>query len=188
MGLAPHEFIRLLHVLPDGLHRIRHYGFLANGERGGKLAYVRDLLQVQRAQEPDDGAQARRRVPSQRQTPLTNRSPSARIAAASCAAWSASRRTNPAPFAATHHDDEGPPDPDRFRIPTPPRHCAAGAEVQRVVRSPSARFGLDRVVVAAARTAQTLAPECSKRSAIDCRRLRNACLAFKIKTASALSP
>jgi hypothetical protein len=126
MHLDPHEFIRrfLLHVLPDGLHRIRHYGFLAKGERGEKLAYVRDLLQVQRAQEPDDEAQAppkprRRRSPSQ--TPLTNRSPSARIAAASGAAWGASRRTNPAPFAATHHDHERRPDLDRFRIPTPPR-------------------------------------------------------------------
>ena len=61
MRLAPHEFIRrfLLHVLPDGFHRIRHYGFLAKGDRGEKLAHVRDLLQVQRAQEPDDGAQAR---------------------------------------------------------------------------------------------------------------------------------
>jgi len=58
MRLAPHEFIRrfLLHVLPDGFHRIRHYGFLAKGERGEKLAQVRDLLQVQRAQ--DDEAQA----------------------------------------------------------------------------------------------------------------------------------
>jgi hypothetical protein len=58
MRLDPHEFIRrfLLHVLPDGLHRIRHYGFLAKGERGEKLAY--DLLQVQRAQGPDDEAQA----------------------------------------------------------------------------------------------------------------------------------
>ena len=60
MRLDPHEFIRrfLLHVLSDGFHRIRHYGFLAKGERGEKLAYVRDLLQVQRAQEPDDEAQA----------------------------------------------------------------------------------------------------------------------------------
>jgi hypothetical protein len=60
MRLAPHEFIRrfLLHVLPDGFHRIRHYGFLAKGERGEKLAQVRDWLQVQRDQEPDDEAQA----------------------------------------------------------------------------------------------------------------------------------
>jgi hypothetical protein len=35
MTLAPDEFIRrfLLHALPDGFHRIRHYGFLANAQR-----------------------------------------------------------------------------------------------------------------------------------------------------------
>ena len=34
MTLAPHEFIRrfLLHVLPGGFHRIRHYGFFAKGD------------------------------------------------------------------------------------------------------------------------------------------------------------
>ncbi len=49
MRLAPHEFIRrfLLHVLPDAFHRIRHYGFLANGDRGEKLAQVRELLDVE---------------------------------------------------------------------------------------------------------------------------------------------
>ena len=33
MTLSPHEFMRrfLLHVLPGGFHRIRHYGLLANG-------------------------------------------------------------------------------------------------------------------------------------------------------------
>jgi hypothetical protein len=37
MMLDVHEFIRrfLLHTLPDGFHRIRHYGFLANGHRAG---------------------------------------------------------------------------------------------------------------------------------------------------------
>lgn len=46
------EFIRrfLLHTLPDGFHRIRHYGFLANGHRTGKLALCRQLLAVP---EPD---------------------------------------------------------------------------------------------------------------------------------------
>ena len=60
MRLAPHEFIRrfLLHVLPDGFHRIRHYGFLAKGERGEKLVRVRELLQAQRAVEPGDQPQA----------------------------------------------------------------------------------------------------------------------------------
>ncbi|WP_412549265.1 transposase [Sinorhizobium meliloti] len=46
MTLAPHEFIRrfLLHCLPDGFHRIRHYGFLANGIRRARLAVIRRLL------------------------------------------------------------------------------------------------------------------------------------------------
>jgi hypothetical protein len=48
MTLDADEFIRrfLLHTLPDGFHRIRHYGFLANGHRGGKLALCRKLLAV----------------------------------------------------------------------------------------------------------------------------------------------
>jgi hypothetical protein len=46
MALDAHEFIRrfLLHSLPDGFHRIRHYGFLANGHRQSKLALIRRLL------------------------------------------------------------------------------------------------------------------------------------------------
>jgi Putative transposase/Transposase zinc-binding domain len=48
MTLDADEFIRrfLLHSLPDGFHRIRHYGFLANGHRAGKLALCRKLLAV----------------------------------------------------------------------------------------------------------------------------------------------
>ena len=44
--LAPDEFMRrfLLHVLPGGFHRIRHYGLLANGNRSHDLATVRRLL------------------------------------------------------------------------------------------------------------------------------------------------
>ena len=46
MTLEAAEFIRrfLLHTLPDGFHRIRHYGFLANGHRAAKLALCRRLL------------------------------------------------------------------------------------------------------------------------------------------------
>ena len=46
MTLAAEEFIRrfLLHALPDGFHRIRHYGLLANGHRAAKLALCRRLL------------------------------------------------------------------------------------------------------------------------------------------------
>ena len=46
MTLAADEFMRrfLLHVLPGGFHRIRHYGLLANGNRRANLARVRELL------------------------------------------------------------------------------------------------------------------------------------------------
>jgi hypothetical protein len=46
MRLEVGEFIRrfLLHVLPDGFHRIRHYALFANGHRADKLALCRKLL------------------------------------------------------------------------------------------------------------------------------------------------
>jgi Putative transposase/Transposase zinc-binding domain len=48
MTLHSHEFIRrfLLHVLPKGFHRIRHYGLLANGNRAEAIAKARELLSV----------------------------------------------------------------------------------------------------------------------------------------------
>jgi hypothetical protein len=48
MTLGTDEFIRrfLLHVLPSGFHRIRHYGLLANAGRRDHLARVRELLQA----------------------------------------------------------------------------------------------------------------------------------------------
>jgi hypothetical protein len=57
MKLAPQEFIRrfLMHVLPKGLHRIRHYGLLANGNRADDIARVRQLLAMApRAKEPEE--------------------------------------------------------------------------------------------------------------------------------------
>src|SRR5215204_3558622 len=59
MTLAADEFIRrfLLHTLPDGFHRIRHYGFLANGSRGDSLALCHRLLDARvtgAASEPTD--------------------------------------------------------------------------------------------------------------------------------------
>jgi hypothetical protein len=46
MTLDADEFIRrfLIHVLPDGFHRIRHYGLFANGGRAENLARARQLL------------------------------------------------------------------------------------------------------------------------------------------------
>jgi predicted RNA-binding Zn-ribbon protein involved in translation (DUF1610 family) len=48
MTLTMDEFIRrfLLHVLPNGFHRIRHYGILANAGRRDHLVQVRELLKV----------------------------------------------------------------------------------------------------------------------------------------------
>lgn len=57
MTLATDEFIRrfLLHVLPRGFHRIRHYGLLAGGSRKAGLALARELLSV--AAPPDEDTQ-----------------------------------------------------------------------------------------------------------------------------------
>jgi hypothetical protein len=46
MSLSSGEFMRrfLLHVLPGGFHRIRHYGLLANARRKSNLATARELL------------------------------------------------------------------------------------------------------------------------------------------------
>ncbi|KWR91503.1 hypothetical protein RM96_03930 [Cupriavidus sp. IDO] len=46
MTLEAGEFMRrfLLHVLPGGFHRIRHYGLLANPLRRANLARARELL------------------------------------------------------------------------------------------------------------------------------------------------
>lgn len=48
MTLATDEFIRrfLIHVLPKGLHRIRHYGLLARGTCADNVARARELLAV----------------------------------------------------------------------------------------------------------------------------------------------
>jgi len=48
MTLPPHEFIRrfLIHVLPKGFHRIRHYGLLASANRAANIARARELLAV----------------------------------------------------------------------------------------------------------------------------------------------
>ncbi len=56
MTLDADEFIRrfLLHTLPDGFHRIRHFGFLANRHRVAKLALCRRLLDLPRTGAPPE--------------------------------------------------------------------------------------------------------------------------------------
>jgi hypothetical protein len=57
MTLTTDEFIRrfLLHVLPSGFHRIRHYGLIANTTRKDNLARARELLM---SCEPEDATDA----------------------------------------------------------------------------------------------------------------------------------
>jgi hypothetical protein len=64
MKLSPFDFIRrfLVHVLPNGFHRIRHYGLLANGNRREAIAAARELLgqaNVERADAPAETETAR---------------------------------------------------------------------------------------------------------------------------------
>jgi hypothetical protein len=59
MTLATGEFIRrfLIHVLPDGFHRIRHYGLFAGGSRSDNIARARKLLAMPpRPRQADDDA------------------------------------------------------------------------------------------------------------------------------------
>ena len=70
MRLTAGEFMRrfLIHVLPDGFHRIRHYGLFANGQRADQLEPCRKLLDVPpsvetTAGDPDDSAAAESDAP-----------------------------------------------------------------------------------------------------------------------------
>ncbi len=58
MTLAVDEFIRrfLIHVLPSGFHRIRHYGLFANGGRAENLARARELLDLPAPQDEPEPA------------------------------------------------------------------------------------------------------------------------------------
>ena len=56
MTLAAEEFMRrfLLHVLPSGFHRIRHYGLLASAGRKANIAKIRALLGTAHAAAPSE--------------------------------------------------------------------------------------------------------------------------------------
>ena len=66
MTLAPDEFIRrfLIHLLPNGFHRIRHYGLFANGGRTENLARARQLLDVKLRKDESDPADETEEPPS----------------------------------------------------------------------------------------------------------------------------
>jgi hypothetical protein len=69
MTLAPGEFIRrfLLHVLPKGFHRIRHYGLFASSARKANIARLRELLAAPEAPTaPDASTKADATAPTDR--------------------------------------------------------------------------------------------------------------------------
>ena len=69
MTLTADEFIRrfLLHVLPSGFHRIRHYGFLASPGRAATIERLRDMIAAS-----DATAQPRPETPQAAQRPTPN--------------------------------------------------------------------------------------------------------------------
>ena len=102
MRLATPEFIRrfLIHVLPDGFHRIRHYGLLASSVRKANIAKIHALLCIQK---PEQVA-----VPEP-QTEITPRCASHAPAAAAPCASSRSSVADKSQCRA-HHHGSGPHD------------------------------------------------------------------------------
>jgi len=71
MTLVPGEFIRrfLLHVLPKGFHRIRHYGLLASAARQANLARIRQLLAAPEPETVRDETTSAAAVPNDHRPP-----------------------------------------------------------------------------------------------------------------------
>jgi hypothetical protein len=88
MTLDADEFIRrfLIHVLPDGFHRIRHYGLFANANRAGNIALARQLL----------GSPQRRRAVRAMAPERVTQTKSGALVLAAVGVWSSSRPSNPA--------------------------------------------------------------------------------------------
>ena len=89
MTLDADEFIRrfLIHVLPDGFHRIRHYGLLANANRAGNIALARQLLGI-----PDTPPSSGESDGTENVTQIA----SGTLVLAAAGVWSSSRPSNPA--------------------------------------------------------------------------------------------
>jgi hypothetical protein len=71
MTLDAHEFIRrfLLHVLPNGFHRIRHYGLFANTARADNAAKARALLADAAQATPTQNTASANTAPAEPPTP-----------------------------------------------------------------------------------------------------------------------
>jgi hypothetical protein len=75
MTLPAEEFIRrfLMHVLPSGFHRIRHYGLLASQKRAANIARLRELIAAAKgAETPPDDSGATSEKPQRTEQPETS--------------------------------------------------------------------------------------------------------------------
>jgi hypothetical protein len=136
MRLATDEFIRrfLIHVLPDGFHRIRHYGLLASAGRKATVARIRALLGAHSARQGDP--------PSAEIIPLTLREPCPTVAArcASSRSSAAARSPDPVRHRGSRQHDEPPiisarADPEKHGIPGSHRFAPHKAEHRKTVET-----------------------------------------------------
>jgi hypothetical protein len=80
MTLDVDEFIRLIHVLPDGFHRIRHCGLFANANRASNIALA---------------CQQRRRAMSAMAPKRVTQTKSGTLVLAAAGVWLSSRPSSP---------------------------------------------------------------------------------------------
>jgi hypothetical protein len=75
MTLPAEEFIRrfLIHVLPSGFHRIRHYGLFASQKRAANIARLRELIAAaEGAEKPLGDSCATSKAPQPTEHPETS--------------------------------------------------------------------------------------------------------------------
>ena len=136
MTLVADEFIRrfLQHTVPDGFHRIRHFGFLANRHRTAKLALCRDCWPHRRLQTRNrhaGGRTAFATLPAMTSRPA----PGAADGCCPAARCGHAHRRPARPCGATSHDPASvatcPPYPARQCRPRRQRPCAAHGVLRR---------------------------------------------------------
>jgi hypothetical protein len=132
MTLAPPEFIRrcLLHVLPKGLHRIRHSGLLANGARAETSARARELLAVSAPEVETDDTVANDAASLQTPTYPCPSCAGRMIVVETCAAGTPCRRPDRRPPATPSGSTSTPHDP-RPSARTPPHPSSASSVIDR---------------------------------------------------------
>jgi hypothetical protein len=135
MTLSADEFIRrfLLHILPSGFHRIRHYGLFASGTRAANIARIRSLLAPPSPSCSDP-------EPATTEDPSTPACPccGGRLSSSSASAGASLRRCARPPSGSTRHEHrlehdrdhqsmpraatDLPPTGSRRRLPSEPRN------------------------------------------------------------------